>query len=71
MNFKIKNQNDKAGIISYIEKLKDGKMYDVSISIHRENRTINQNSLYQLWINYISEDTGGDREQIKNEFRDK
>jgi len=60
MVFKVVNEQTKKAAISYIEKLKEGKRYDVSISQHRNKRSIPQNRLYFLWLNCISAETGNE-----------
>lgn len=60
MVFKVVNEQTKKAAISYIEKLPEGKKYKVSVTLHRDKRSISQNSLYWLWLGCISSDTGYD-----------
>ena len=70
MVFKVVNEQTKKAAISYIEKLKDGKRYDVSISQHRNKRSVPQNRLYFLWLNCISAETGNEVEDLHDYFKD-
>ena len=71
MVFKVVNEQTKKAAISYIEKLKEGKRYDVSISQHRNKRSIPQNRLYFLWLNCISAETGNEVEDLHGYFKDR
>lgn len=68
MIFKILKPSDKETVKSYIDKLPD-KKYEVLINLQREKRSINQNSLYWLWIACICEDTGNSKEMVHHELR--
>ena len=70
MVFKIVTEQTKKAAISYIEKLKEGKRYDVSISQHRNKRSVPQNRLYFLWLNCISAETGNEVEELHDYFKD-
>lgn len=69
MLLRIRTPRDKESVASYITKLPDGKPYDVNVSLKREKRTINQNSLYWLWLTCIADETGNDKEILHSEFR--
>lgn len=68
MNFKINNQHDRKSVASYIEKLPDGKQYDVSVSLRRKIRSLPQNSLYWLWIGCICAETGNEKKDLHEVF---
>lgn len=68
MKFHIINSNT-APVIAYLQKLPPGKEYDVTVDRHKVRRSVPQNSLYWLWLQCISDETGGDREQIHEELK--
>jgi len=70
MNFKINKPEDREAVIQYINRLPD-KAYDVKIVNRKKKRTLNQNSLYWLWINCISDETGNDPKELHEYFSDK
>lgn len=69
MLLRIAKQEDKQAVIDYINKLPGSKRYDVDISLHREQRSISQNSLYWLWLACICSETGSDKDQVHDELR--
>ena len=71
MVFKVVNECTKAAAISYIDKLPEGKMYKVSVTLHRDRRSLPQNSLYWLWLNCISAETGNDVDALHDYFKDR
>ena len=71
MVFRVVNEQTKKAAISYVEKLPDGKRYDVSVTLHRNRRSIPQNSLYWLWLGCISCETGNETEDLHNYFKDR
>jgi hypothetical protein len=68
MIFKILKLADKDTVKAYIDKLPEGKKYEVSISLQREKRSINQNALYWLWVACICEDTGNSKQTVHREL---
>ena len=71
MVFRVVNEQTKAAAISYIQKLQEGKQYNISISLKREKRSIQQNRLYHLWLNCISSETGNEVEDLHDYFKDR
>ena len=71
MVFRVVNEQTKAVAISYIQKLQEGKQYNISISLKREKRSIQQNRLYHLWLNCISSETGNEVEDLHDYFKDR
>lgn len=69
MVFKVVNEQTKAAAISYIDKLPEGKKYKVSVTLHRDRRSLSQNSLYWLWLNCISAETGNDVDALHDYFK--
>ena len=74
MNFKIKLDTDKQIAIDHIKKLdlSKGKTYNLSLSVKRKIRSVSQNALYWLWLTCIEKETGNDKidlhEYFKQEF---
>lgn len=71
MDFKINSLQTKEAVKQYIDKLPEGKLYDATIKLHREKRTIPQNSLYWLWVNCIHQETGEDIDAIHEYYKSK
>lgn len=71
MVFRVVNEQTKKAAISYLEKLHDGKRYDVSVTLHRKRRSIPQNRLYRLWLGCISCETGNEVEDLHDYFKDR
>lgn len=68
MKFRITNA-DTAAVTAYLQRLSPAKEYDVTVSIHRRNRTIPQNSLYWLHVACIADETGSDRDEVHAELK--
>lgn len=60
MDFRLTNATDKEAIKDYLDRLPDGKQYDISIVLHKTKRTLDQNGLYFRWVNIIAKETGND-----------
>ena len=71
MVFKVIDRRTKDAAISYVEKLQEGKKYKVSVTLHRDRRSLSQNSLYWLWLNCISAETGNDVDALHDYFKDR
>lgn len=71
MDFKVITTNDKEAVKSYIDKLPVGKRYDVTVKIHRDKRTVDQNRLLFLWIGCISHETGYFKDEVHEIFKKK
>lgn len=71
MKFKISNKADKQAVLAYLDKLVEGKSYDVTIVRHKERRTVDQNRLLWLWLNCISDETGQDKNDLHEYFKQK
>lgn len=56
MKFKIYSQADREAVKEYINKLPEGKTYNVDITRKQPKRTMDQNRLYWLWLNCIAKD---------------
>jgi hypothetical protein len=63
----IQYQNEHS-INEFLNTLND-KEVKIDIKVKRNNRSKNQNSLYWLWLEVISEFTGYDPDELHNSFR--
>lgn len=71
MNLKMKTPEDREKVKTYIDRLPDGKLFEVVITKHREKRSIPQNKLYWSWIACISNETGNDKIDLHKFFSEK
>nr|DAX41377.1 MAG TPA: protein NinB [Caudoviricetes sp.] len=69
MKFTIRRQEDKQAVQSYLEKLPTDKPYFAEIKQIRRRRTIDQNSLYWLWLKCLQDETGEDKERLHEYFK--
>ena len=69
MKFRLYGDKSKQAAIEYIQKLPD-KPFTCTIERERTRRSIDQNSLYWLWLSCISHETGGDKDAIHDYFKD-
>lgn len=68
--FQISDARSRQAAIDYIAKLpENGKRLDVSITLHRERRSIPQNSLYWMWVGLISDETGNNANDLHEAFK--
>jgi hypothetical protein len=60
-------------VVEYLVKKLQLEMgpYEIKISKYREKRSIDQNSLYWLWLTCISEETGNDKEDLHSYFKER
>lgn len=56
MKFKIFSHADREAVIEYINKLPEGKPYNVEVVRRQPKRSMDQNRLYWLWLNCIAKD---------------
>ena len=69
MKFTIRRQEDKQAVMSYLEKLPTDKPYFAEIKQIRHRRTIDQNSLYWLWLKCLQDETGEDKDRLHEYFK--
>lgn len=69
MHFKLTTPKDKEAVRSYLDLLPEGKRYNVSIVLHREKRSVDQNRLLWLWLGCISAETGQDKDSLHDYFK--
>jgi len=70
---KIKNQkltiNNLKNFNRFISSLKNGCVVEIVVKKWRKKRSLNQNSLYWVWLQIISEDLGYTTEELHDSFR--
>ena len=72
MLFKVLKNTDWQKLTDYIGKLinlGNGKKYIVEIKLKRDRRTIDQNSLYWLWLKCIMNETGQHKDDLHEYFK--
>ena len=69
MKFTIRRQEDKQAVMLYLEKLPTDKPYFAEIKQIRQRRTIDQNSLYWLWLKCLQDETGEDKDRLHEYFK--
>lgn len=71
MNLKMKTPEDREKVKTYIDRLPDGKTFEVEIKQERKTRSIPQNKLYWLWLTCIMNETGNDKVDLHKFFSEK
>lgn len=71
MKFRVEKARDKQAVVAYLDRLPEGKAYDVTVVRHRERRSVDQNRLLWLWIKCISDETGQDKDDLHEYFKQK
>jgi len=71
MKRKLLTELDRDMVISQIKRLDLKKVYTVEITERRIKRTISQNGLYWLWLTCISHETGNDKDDLHEYFKQK
>lgn len=64
MDFLIRCKDDMEAIKEYLDRLPEGKMFEVSVRLHKEKRSNPQNNLYHSWLNIICKETKNDHETV-------
>ena len=70
MKRKLTTELDRNMVIGYIQRLDIKKLYTVEVLEKKANRSISQNSLYWLWLTCIEHETGQDRNELHDLFKD-
>lgn len=71
MNFKLTSEANREAVISYIQALDILKVkFTITISRIRNKRSIDQNRLYWLWIACICRETGNDKDDVHEYFKE-
>ena len=71
MKRKLTTEIDRQMVIAQITKLDLCKTYTVEVTEKKPRRTINQNSLYWLWLTCLEHETGTDRSDLHDYFKRK
>jgi len=71
MKRKLTTETDREMTISYIKRLDLKKLFIVEVLQKLTKRTISQNSLYWLWLTAIEFETGNDRNNLHEYFKEK
>jgi hypothetical protein len=71
MKFTITKPIELERVISYLSKIDLLKQWSVSVSLIKSKRSIDQNSLYWLWLAAIESETGNSKEDLHEYFKDK
>lgn len=72
MILRINNPKDKDKVKTYIDNLSiEKRKYIVDIKVKRENRTVDQNRLYWLWMACIMDETGEHKDNLHEYFKTK
>jgi len=69
MKGKLITETDRKGLIEYINKLILAKPFYWEIKRKVVRRSISQNSLYWMWLTCIQEETGNDRNDLHEYFK--
>jgi len=71
MKRKLLTELDREMVLAQIKRLELKKIYTVEITERRIKRTISQNGLYWLWLQCISHETGNDKDDLHEFFKQK
>jgi hypothetical protein len=67
----INSERDKEKVKAWIDSLNTTKKYIVDVKVKRERRTVNQNSLYWLYMACIQDETGEHKDNLHAYFKTK
>lgn len=71
MKRQLKTELDREMVIAQIKRIDLSKPHTVEILEKKANRSISQNSLYWLWLTCIEFETGTDRNDLHDYFKQK
>jgi hypothetical protein len=71
MKTKITNEFDRERVIGYVKRLDLSRPYTVEIVQRKAKRSIDQNRLYWMWLTCIETETGNDRNDLHEYFKQK
>jgi hypothetical protein len=71
MKRQLQTELDRDMIIGHIKRLDISKSYSVEVTEKKVKRTMSQNSLYWLWLTCIEFETGNNRDDLHDLFKDK
>ena len=70
MVLKLFDEKSRLSVIDYINKLQLTKKYVLSIKTENRIRTLSQSRLYWLWLTCISHETGNDKNELHEYFKE-
>ena len=68
-HFTLKNESDRQKAVNYINELLLEKPYSVTIKEGKESRSLSQNKLYWLWLTCLMAETGNDKTNLHEYFK--
>ncbi len=71
VEFILRDASIRASAIQHINELNMDVVYSVEVKRYRKNRTLGQNALFHKWLSMIAEETGNDKDDIKEYYREK
>lgn len=71
MIFTINNNYDKSQAIKFIGNLPADLSFTVNVYKKKDRRSIDQNSLYWLWLSCIADETGNEKDDLHEFFKAK
>ena len=71
MKRKLKTEIDRDMVIAYVRRLDLSKLFVVDITEKKSTRSISQNNLYWLWLTCIEFETGNNRNDLHEYFKEK
>ena len=71
MKRKLTTELDRNMVIGFIQRLDLKKLYTVEVLEKKANRSISQNSLYWLWLTCIEHETGNERNDLHDLFKER
>lgn len=70
MLHRINRESDKDNVMNTIKYLDVSKQWEVIIRPKKSFRSLPQNKLYWLWLSCIADETGNDRNDLHDYFKD-
>lgn len=67
----LNNEIRRSEIIGTIQNLDLSRPWIIEVKRYRKNRTLGQNALFHKWLSMIAEETGNDKDDIKEYYREK
>ena len=67
----IHTEQDRQGLVELINKLDIARPYSWEVKRKVKRRTISQNALYWLWLTCIQDETGNDRNDLHEYFKER
>ena len=68
MNFRVSTTDQMGAVKDYLDRLPEGKVYDITVTLHRQKRSDPQNNLYWKWVGIVARSTDNDAETVHKVF---